>query len=153
MLAAKQRICFDLRVDSNHTPQGRLRHIIVKIITSLGLLLALAACSPSPAPQTHELASGKRVELISTTKILVPNDNPMVAFNYRTELSIDNTAALAREADEVWSSLRSEAESSGFSKAYVKATKSSVGLFLTKSKSYSFLYVRQPDGQWHRDTD
>jgi hypothetical protein len=57
--------------------------------------------------------------------------------------------ALRKEADEIFSVLRVDAENGQFRSAIVSANEKPTGLILKNSKGYNFVYEKRADGQWN----
>jgi hypothetical protein len=68
---------------------------------------------------------------------------------YETDLKIGDTQALRKEADEIFSVLKGDAENGKFTSAIVSANEKPTGLLLKNSKGYNFVYEKRTDGQWH----
>ena len=68
---------------------------------------------------------------------------------YETDLKISDMNALRKEADEIFSGLKVDAENGQFRSAIVSANEKTTGLILKNSKGYNFVYEKRADGQWH----
>ena len=68
---------------------------------------------------------------------------------YETDLKVSDKAALRKEADEIWSVLKVDAENGHFTSAVVSANEKPSGLVLKKSSGYNFVYEKRADGKWH----
>jgi hypothetical protein len=73
---------------------------------------------------------------------------------YRTDLTIDNMAALQQEADDIWTVFQVDAEKAKVKFAIISATETpkSSGFIISSNRGYNFLYQKSPDGQWTRVT-
>lgn len=68
---------------------------------------------------------------------------------YETDLNVSEAEALRKEADQVFSILKVDAENGKFTSAIVSANEKPSGLILKSSKGYNFVYEKRADGKWH----
>jgi hypothetical protein len=77
---------------------------------------------------------------------------PALQLQYITSASIDDSLALRREADEVWSAFVAEVEERGFSAAILTATVvTGQTADTTHFATYGFIAKKGSTGTWHLD--
>jgi len=115
-------------------------------------LLLLAGCSTSNQEgRPFTLPSGRVVRVLAMAPLRYTNGNlPSLMFQYETNLKIADTQELTREADDIWGTLRVDAERGNFTSAIVSAREVPSGLILKSSKGFNFVYEKGSDGVWHR---
>jgi len=115
-------------------------------------LLLLAGCSTSNQEgRPFTLPSGRVVRVLAMAPLRYTNGNlPSLIFQYETNLKIADTQELTREADDIWGTLRVDAERGNFTSAIVSAREVPSGLILKSSKGFNFVYEKGSDGVWHR---
>ncbi|HRI02963.1 MAG TPA: hypothetical protein PLL77_04395 [Pyrinomonadaceae bacterium] len=121
-------------------------------------IITLAACTPyikyTPGKNISDLQSSGLQQgentLPSGRKIVVNSANKMdfnsgepsaLVLNYTTSISIDNSAELRTEVDEVWSLFVKD----------VEAAKLTVGALrpVNGPKGFGFVFRKRDDGTWH----
>lgn len=118
----------------------------------LGLLVFLATgCSTNNGQgRAFRLPSGRVVRITGIGPMQYTNGNPpSLMLRYQTDLKISDKDALHREADEVWSVLRVDADRSNYTSAIVSAVEIPHGLIFKKASGFNFVYDKSPDGSWH----
>jgi hypothetical protein len=113
-------------------------------------LVVLTGCSAGPGYQAQTLPSGKIVKVLGVTQMSFAKGDSALILKYQTDLPIDDIAALAKEADEIWPSFRVDVEKAGLSNAVMSATSPPNGFIVKQSKSYTFVYTRDQGGNWSR---
>jgi len=115
-------------------------------------LLLLAGCSTSNQEgRPFTLPSGRVVRVLAMAPLRYTNGNlPSLIFQYETNLKIADTQELTKEADDIWGTLRVDAERGNFTSAIVSAREVPSGLILKSSKGFNFVYEKGSDGVWHR---
>ena len=116
------------------------------------VLLALAltcSCNAQQSSRPYKLPSGRVVRVLGVGPISFTKAPPALILKYETDLKIGDTQALRKEADEIFSVLKADAENGKFTSAIVSANEKPTGLILKSSKGYNFVYEKRADGQWH----
>jgi hypothetical protein len=127
---------------------------VVKRTTTELLIVVLAlafscSCSAQQPSRPFKLPSGRVVRVLGTGRIDFPKGPPALMLKYETDLKISDMNALRKEADEIFSGLKVDAENGQFRSAIVSANEKPTGLILKNSKGYNFVYEKRADGQWH----
>ncbi len=113
------------------------------------MIAALSGCG-APAGQTVQLATGDSVRLLATGPAIVPNQKPGLLVEYNPFLSLDDTAALRREALGLWSALRPRVDSLNPPFVVLRATTRRPQLIGYQSvRNYGFVLERRADGRWY----
>jgi len=117
------------------------------------LLFALSTLIPatSTSAEFRTLPSGKRIEFLSLVHLTSGAGEKALMLKYRTEIPIENIAALEREADEIWAVFRFDVERTGLTIGILSANEpetSLLGSYVTANKSHQFGYQRSPGGAW-----
>lgn len=74
---------------------------------------------------------------------------PSLMLRYQTDLKIANKIALREEVNDIWTSLRVDAEKGRFTSAVISANEVPRGLVIKSSHAYNFVYQKSVDGTWH----
>lgn len=114
--------------------------------TLLALLLA-AGMAENAAATERQLASG-RVVSIDSLGSARSDGEPTLVVKYRTTLSIQDKAALRREADEVWQYLATNTDCGPYTKAILTVTGRTDGIGALSSQN--FVFDRSRLG-WHTE--
>lgn len=74
---------------------------------------------------------------------------------YQTDLKIpakpeDSSKDLLSEVDDIWPSLRVDAEKGNYTSAIISAREVPRGLIFKQARGYNFVYEKGPDKSWHR---
>ena len=82
-----------------------------------GLLCAmlLCCCATAPTYRTVSLPDGKAIKVIGVMPIHFSSGETSLMLKYQTDLKVDDTIALRKEADDIWSSFQRDAEKAKFS--------------------------------------
>jgi len=93
------------------------------------------------------LPSGREVRFLTFAQG-GPKTEPAIVLRYETSLPLTNTAAVSREAGEVWDRVRSQLESEGAQAAVLQATGSVEGWVFPFASSRKFAWRRAEGGEW-----
>jgi hypothetical protein len=121
------------------------RVLFVTILLSCLAHSGLAGGQPiKDAPSELRLASGKKVKVLSITRTTLHGSNePALALQYVTEISISDTDKLWREVEEVWDAFRPLVEREKVRAAVVTANEPASGLFsFSKGAGWSIQAAR-----------
>jgi len=115
-------------------------------------LMLLAGCSTNNEQgRPFTLPSGRVIRVLSMVPLHYTNGNPpSLMFQYQTDLKIADMQELIKEADDIWGTLRVDAERGNFTSAIVSAREVPSGLIFKQSKGFNFVYEKGSDGVWHR---
>ena len=97
---------------------------------------------------TMSLPSGKQIKVLGIRKLAFAKGPPALMFSYQTDLSIEDKAALQREADEIWPVLRPDVEKAGLTAAVISANENPTGGVVKQNRGYNFVFEKSPDGRW-----
>jgi len=142
-------------ISVNHITWRRItamRHTIIAVC-----LLILFGCGPSvDAPHVLTLHSGKTVQL-SVGMMYASSDDNALMVTYQTDTPIYDHERLAKEADEIWESLRASADKAHLVHAILSAhavptvNQNQFGITVTRNSGYNFDYrVGGGTGTWAR---
>jgi hypothetical protein len=93
------------------------------------------------------LPSGRQVRFLTFAQGGAPSA-PSIVLRYETSLPLADTAAITREAGEVWDKVRMQVESEGARAAMLQATGSVEGWVFPFALSRKFAWTRDEGGQW-----
>lgn len=115
-------------------------------------LMLLAGCSTNNQQgRPFTLPSGRVIRVLAMAPLRYTNGNPpSLMFQYETDLKIADMQELTKEADDIWGTLRVDAERGNFTSAIVSAREVPSGLIFKNSKGFNFVYEKGSDGVWHR---
>ena len=114
-----------------------------------------AAPATSTAPKVQgeplSLPSGRRVVVLGSGPVRFTQGSPALMVRYATELSVDDTVPLAREAEEVFQAYRGRAESAKLTGMVASAFEMPRGGGSGQAaRGYNFSWTRDGAGTWHR---
>jgi hypothetical protein len=98
-------------------------------------------------PREVSLPSGKKVFVAAVGTLNFPDDTPALFVKYHTKLSISDLPALRKEADELWSIFKVDAEQAKMTKAIISANEVPEGLILQMRRGYNFVF-QKVHGKW-----
>jgi hypothetical protein len=129
-----------------------MKTLRLPVYLSVLSLFVLAGCSSNNQQgKPFTLPSGRVIRVLGVAPLHYTNGNrPSLMFQYQTDLKISDTQELVKEADDIWSVLRFDAERDSFTSAIVSAREVPHGLLFKKSSGYNFVYEKRSDGLWHR---
>lgn len=96
------------------------------------LILIVCGCTGAKAPVT-KLPSGNSIEVLGVTAMHFSNGPPALMLKYQTAISIQDTAALRKEAGEVWDRFRPDVEQKGFKNAILSANDAPKGFIFSSN--------------------
>jgi hypothetical protein len=111
------------------------------------------AASTAPKVQGEPLAlpSGRRVVVLGSGPVRFTQGAPALMIRYATELSVDDTVPLAREAEEVFQAYRQRAEAAKLNGLVASAFEMPRGGGSgQQARGYNFSWTRDGSGLWHR---
>jgi hypothetical protein len=113
--------------------------------------VSVAGCSgDNRQGKPFTLPSGHGIRILSVAPLhYTSGAPPSLMFRYQTDLNTSNKAALRKEADEIWTLLRIDAEKGRFTSAIISANEVPEGVIFKKSRMYNFVYEKRADGIWH----
>lgn len=134
------------------TPRANWRRR-VWISAILGALGLLAYSWPKPWA-TYTLPSGHKVTHVILGHFVVKNSDPVLRLRYETALPLSDSAALRREALELWPRFREKVERDGYNTAAFYAEAPPTGLCyrhqgICHYKGFGFLVRKNQDGRWY----
>ena len=118
------------------------------------LLVVVCFCGcEGPKLQEMKLPSGGSIGILNVTSMRFSNGPPALMLKYQTTKPINDTDALRKEAEEVWTEFRPQVEQQGFRNAVLSANDPPKGFILTRNSTYNFVFDRRSDGSWHCSFD
>jgi hypothetical protein len=114
--------------------------------------MLLAGCSTNNQHgKPFTLSSGRVIRVLAMAPLHYTNGNPpSLMFQYETNLKIADMQELTKEADDIWGTLRFDAERGNFTSGIVSAREIPSGLIFKSSKGFNFVYEKGSDSVWHR---
>ena len=142
--------CTTLRVltQALATRENFMRCVLISLLLAL-----LCACSVGPQYEVKTLPNGKQLKVIGITKVQMATPKGVVSFlrlEYQTDLEISDTAALEREAEQIWPYFKNDVEQAGLNEAVIKANTAPTGTIIQQSSSQAFAYKKNSNGAWSR---
>lgn len=124
---------------------------VLRLAPLLALSLLLSGCSRSNQQgQPYKLPSGRVIRILSVMPIhYTGGAPPSLMFRYQTDLKVSDKAPLRDEVNDIWTSLRIDAERGSFTSAIISAIEVPSGLLIKNSHGYNFVYEKRADGTWH----
>ena len=101
-----------------------------------------------PVGTLHRLPSGAVVRLIGPAPSGGGTGETDLTLCYESNVDMKGQAALREEAEDVWRSLKPEAERRGVQSVSLLAYGPSKGIFLQRRTGCGFLFTRKQDGGW-----
>jgi hypothetical protein len=119
-----------------------------------GLLIVLVAslwCSgcSRPASKATTLPSGKKINITSIVPMHFSNGGNALLLNCETDISIDDSVALRKEADEIWGIFKINVENANLTNGIIRMVHPEGSGLITHIKGYGFVFVKRADGEWH----
>jgi hypothetical protein len=122
----------------------------VRIFLAVLLAGTVSACGQNKG-QVQTLPSGKQIVVLGVGPIYFAKDNQTaLMLKYQTTLSLEDRAALGKEADEIWSSFRVDVDQAGLPTGIISANEKPTGFIVTHSRGFNFVYTKSGNGQWTR---
>jgi hypothetical protein len=114
--------------------------------------LCLVSCALSQYQPTQEatLPSGRKIKVIAEGELKFRDGTVGLILKYQTDLKISDSAALRKEADEIWVVLKQDAERLKLKSAIISANEMPNGMI---GKGYNFVFEKQGDGSWRCPDD
>lgn len=101
------------------------------------------------APRVLHLASGNEVTVLSITRTtLHGSDEPALALQYVTDVSVSDTEKLYSEAEQVFDAIRPIAEQQKLHAAVVTANEPASSL-ISMPRGAGWCWKQRADGSWH----
>ena len=132
------------------TTQARCYETLI-VMLSLAVLVP-SGCSTGPRTTPRKLSSGRTIRVISVAPMTFKESGPALIFKYQTDLKVDQLQPLTQEVDEIWTDFKTEADKAGVSGVAISANEIPSGWPIYRNKGYTFIYVRQSDGSWQRQS-
>jgi hypothetical protein len=118
--------------------------------TIAAALLLLAVASPLAAQQIVTLPSGKHIKVLGFEKISFAAGGTGLMLKYETNVPIDDTPKLTKEAEEIWGVFRSDVERMNLSIGIIAANEPASGFIVKNNRGYYFIFKRDRGGKWAR---
>ena len=127
-----------------------MRHATLRMLFSILFVTSFfCSCTTEQPSRPFTLPSGRVVKVLAMGSINFSQGPPALMLKYETDLKLSDKDALRKEADEIFTVLRVDAENGHFSGAIVSANERPTGFILKKSRGYNFVYQKRADGVWH----
>jgi hypothetical protein len=125
-----------------------MRHF--HLLALVSALVALSGCSGSNLQgRPYALPSGRAIRVLGVTTLhFAGGAPPALLFQYQTDLKISDMNSLRKEAEEIWTILRVDADKRNFDSAIISANEVPSGLVFKSSKGFRFIYEKRA-GIWH----
>jgi hypothetical protein len=75
---------------------------------------------------------------------------PAIMLKYISDVSLDDPAALAQEADSIWEGFRADANKAEVTGAILSANSPPTGGIVQQGRAYNFVYEKDGSGTWSR---
>ncbi len=119
---------------------------------SLRLLVgSLAALGCGPAVPEYTLvhtASGRAIALEETSEVRLTDGRPALLLSYRSDVDLEDRAALQIEVDAVWENFRPAVEAAGRQRAVLRARRLDKPGWQRRIQVVQFVVERAPGGSW-----
>ncbi len=109
--------------------------------------LLLGSCSQGPSYTAKTLPSGRVIKIAGIGKMYFSKDDPALMLKYYSDVSLNDTAKLQDEVEEIWSIFRIDAEKSKLTAAIISANEMPSGI-ISKTRSFNFVFQKKPSGVW-----
>ncbi len=127
----------------------RVTETRLKPLTLILFFTLLLSFGQAQQAQTLKLPPGKIVRVLGVAPITFTQGPPALMVRYETDLKVSDKGALRKEADEVWSFFKNDAENAHYQSSVVSAIEKPTGLLFKTSSGYNFVYQKRADNQWH----
>ncbi len=115
------------------------------------LVGSLAAIGCGPAVPEYTLvhtASGRAIALEETSEVRLSDGRPALLLSYRSDVDLEDRAALQIEVDAVWEHFRPAVEATGRDRAVVRARRLDKPGWERRIQVVQFIVERAPGGGW-----
>jgi hypothetical protein len=155
---ARRRFALALRQPLSFTPGSSAQRARVNVTLMKPLLLVCAVLMillngcvhvTSKRPQQiASLPSGKKIKILSITRMQYSDSPPGLVLKYQTDLKTTDLISLRKEVDEIWPIFKIDVEKARVTNAIITATEAPTGSgLITHTKMKSFLYDKV-NGKW-----
>jgi hypothetical protein len=122
-----------------------------KFAASLAVIVAALWCGgcARPAAKLYKLPSGKQINITGIGPMSFPQGGDALVMNCETDISIDDIAALRKQADEIWEIFRKDVENAGMKNGVIRMVHNEGSGLITTGKGYGFVFQKDIDGKWH----
>ena len=117
----------------------------------LVFLVAVLAWGCGPAVPEYTLLhspGGKTIKLERRTRVSLGDGSVALMLTYRTELGIDDAVGLRAEVEEVWRTLRDEADQAGVRTALIEARELRGERWSRIGRAQRFAFRKTQQGTW-----
>ena len=114
------------------------------------LLLLLAACAHGPRRPRVTLDSGESIELLAVHRLALADGRTTLAVHYRTQLPLEDRAAVERQAAAVRATFAQEIDRVQASRVVMHAHSMHRRWFRTVDRSISVPFEKDETGAWRR---
>ena len=101
----------------------------------------------------YALPSDKKVHLVSAGPGHFRKGLDALVVNCESDVPLEDEARLRREANEIWTDYRGQAERANLKFGIVRILHTEVSGSVTQTECLGFTFVRRPDGWWQRLPD
>ncbi len=126
-----------------------LRHSARRPLRVLVATLAAIGCGPAVPEYTRvQTASGRVIALEETSEVHLADGRPALLLSYRSDVDLEDRAALQNEVDAVWEHFRPAVEAAGRDRAVVRARRLDKPGWERRIQVVQFVVERSPGGSW-----
>lgn len=109
----------------------------------------LYGCEQS-GPVSKRLNSGKVIYVLYSKEDSFGKKEKTLTFGYQTEIQIDDLQSLKIEAEEIWDTIRAEAESQAYQRVIILPHERDPDNIADRSGQFRFVYSKS-GGQWQME--
>jgi hypothetical protein len=106
-----------------------------------------------PPGRILTLPSGKQIVVTGVGPVYFPSGETALVMACDTDISIDDSVALRKEADEIWGLFKKDVERAALTNGVIRMVHPEGSGLITHSKGYGFVFVKRADGLWHCPQD
>ena len=78
-----------------------------------------------------------------------PNGEAALVMACETDISIDDSVALRKEAEEIWGIFKKDVEAASLTTGVIRMVHPEGHGLITLGRGYGFVFVKRADGLWH----
>jgi hypothetical protein len=102
-----------------------------------------------PTARLFTLPSGKQIAVTGVGPMHFLNGEIALVMACDTDIPIDDSVALHKEADEIWGLFKKDVEGASLTNGVIRMVHPEGSGLITHSKGYGFVFVKRSDGLWH----
>ena len=123
---------------TSNSNSAEIEQDFIKFMRSMNVTEA-----PNPSP------SEKKIKILGMGPMLFKSGERALMLKYQTDINLDDTVALRKEADSIWQSFRNDVEKADMKIGIIKACEVPKGTLIKANRSYNFVFKKDESGIWH----